>query len=484
MLINGKMSYNELEQLVFFLKKNVVNSYLKKLYHYEGLWLFKFNHCQFVFEPGNAIWIGDFAERETILHSICIKIRKEIGDHKIIGIDLIDNDRTVIIQFHNHKIILELYAKGNLILVDNENKIMVLTRIYPDCSHGKTYTIKDYKNYSDFKIDKFGWAVKNYEISNKFESFNDIWEAMSELWKVKYSLKTDKKEKKIEKKTKKKYSIEDNIQNQINGFSNKINKKFNTIEKLESVNYESIDYKELGKIHGERKKIQSKLDKAQLALSEVETKPIKKKEVIQKIKINSSLWYHKYHWWYTKNNFLVVGGKNSTDNEKLVKSYLNDNDLYFHSEDPGSGSFIMFTENRTPDFVDIDETAEGVLAFSNQWNSSYSAGDVFYVKGNQVSKTPPTGEFISKGSFMIYGKKDFVKVSSCTLGYGLFNENQLMLGPFRTISRLNGNNVKLKPRSDLKKMKGKLISNALKKTLNIELDDNLYIFNKPCNIFC
>ena len=145
MLIDGKMSYNEIEQLVFLLKEKVVDSYLKNIYHYEGLWLFKFNHFSFVFVPGLAIWIGDFAERETNLHSISIKIRKEIRDHKVIGLDLVDNDRTVVLQFHNHKVILELYAKGNLILLNNENKIIVLTRIYPNCSHGKDYTIKDYK---------------------------------------------------------------------------------------------------------------------------------------------------------------------------------------------------------------------------------------------------------------------------------------------------------------------------------------------------
>ena len=56
MLVNGKISYSELEQLVFQIKGKVENSYLKKIFHYEGLWLFKFNHFQFVFEPGLNIW--------------------------------------------------------------------------------------------------------------------------------------------------------------------------------------------------------------------------------------------------------------------------------------------------------------------------------------------------------------------------------------------------------------------------------------------
>lgn len=84
---------------------------------------------------------------------------------------------------------------------------------------------------------------------------------------------------------------------------------------------------------------------------------------------------------------------------------------------------------------------------------------------------------------MIYGKKEFVKVVSCTLGYGIY-ENKLMLAPYRIVNRCKGKSVKLKPRYDIKKMKGKLITAALKKTLNIELNDDMYIFNKPSQIVC
>ena len=96
-----------------------------------------------------------------------------LSDHKVIGFDLVDNDRTVVLQFHNHKVILELYAKGNLILLNNENKIIVLTRIYRNCSHGKDYIIKDYKqDGEDFVVEKFGWAKKDKEINNLDLAYN------------------------------------------------------------------------------------------------------------------------------------------------------------------------------------------------------------------------------------------------------------------------------------------------------------------------
>lgn len=489
MLVNGKMAYKEIEQLVFILKEKVVNSYLKNIYHYNGLWMFKFNHFSFVYEPGMAIWPGEFAERETNLHSVCIKIRKEVRDNKIIGVDLVDNDRTVVIQLNNFKIIFELYAKGNIILIDNENKIIVLTRIYSECSHGKNYIIKEFKNYDNYELIKYGWVNESTkkEINDKHDNFENILDAMANLWISKKESKKSNKEVKQEKKKKSKTTAEGNIKKQISKFNSNIDKKLNEVSKLEDVDYNMLDYEKIGKLHQERKMITKKLKNAEVALDE-KMKEINKKEEknnnkIEKIKMDTHNWYQKYHWWITKNGFLVVGGRSSTDNEKLVKSYLNDHDLYFHSEDPGSGSFIMFTENKEPDAIDIDETAEGVLSLSNQWNTSCPTGNVFYVKGNQVSKSAPSGEFIGKGSFMIYGKKEFVKVVSCTLGYGIF-ENKLMLAPYRIINRISSKSVKLKPRTDIKKMKGKLISNALKKTLNIELNDEMYIFNKPCQIIC
>ena len=503
MLINGKMNYIEIEQLVYQIREKVIGSYLKKIYHHNGKWLFKFNHFSFVFEPGSAIWPGTFEERETKLHSLSIKIRKEIGDHKVVSFDIVNNDRTVVLQTPNNKVILELYAKGNLILTNSNNEIIVLTRIYPECSHGKIYSLKEFKDFTDYVPNQYYWKIPEKEFvlvedENTIDKFN-ILKIMESMWNIKYINKS-KSSKKTSTKSKKKKSKSavDGINNQINKFNSKINSKMKQIEDLETFDenmesYQEMDFEKIGKLHQERKAVAKKLSKA-IVMKESKEKEelrknkqnIKQEKKQEKIKLDTNSWYQSYHWWYTKNGFLVVGGRSATDNEKLVKSYLGDNDLYFHTDEPGSGSFILFTNNdanfdTSKYMIDIDETAEGVIAFSNQWNTSCPSGEVFYVKGKQVTKTAPSGEYIGKGSFMIYGKKEFVKVSGTTLGYGLY-DNKLMLAPYRIITRLSGNNIKLKPRYDLKKMKGKIISNALKKKLNIEMYDDLYIFNKPCNV--
>ena len=480
MHIDGKISYNELEQLVFILKSNIERAYLQNIYHHNNLWMLKFNKkLSIVYEHGAGLWIGEFKEREKNLHSISIKLRKEIRGKKMFHLNIIENDKTIILDFGANKLVIELYSKGNIILLDSENKVLVLTRPNTNCYHGMIYELGNYKDYKDYQIKKFGWKKKDIELSEDGEIFENFMVGLEKLWDIKYTKKSLNLKKNVKNNKK---TAKDHIGSQIKNFDKKISKKIKKIEEIEN-NFESIDYKELEKLYSDKKKLDNKKKRAKEVFDKTKKVEIKKKKkVIPKIKLNTKGWYHKYYWWYTKNGFLVVGGRNATDNEKLVKTYLEDNDYYFHTDDAGSGSFIMKTEKKEPNILDLDETAEGVLALSNQWNSSFSSGDVFYVKGNQVSKTPPAGEYVSKGSFMIYGKKEYIKVDRCELGYGIY-KNQLMLAPYRIISRLKGEKIKLKPRSDIKKMRGKIISNAIKKRFNVELNDDISLFNKPSYIF-
>ena len=502
MRINSNISYNELEQLIKVLKDKLEGSFLKKIYHYNGLWLFKFNHESFIYDPGNTLWIGSFSEREDgkNLHSISKKLRKEIGDQKLLSLNIFNNDRTIVLEFYKNKLVFEMYAQGNMILLNKDNKIIKVQReikkkkddsnsYYRE--HGMEYSIEEFKDFNNYKLDRYGWKVNDFEVTNEFDDFENIYEALNKLWLIKYNNKIQKQEK--IKRNKNKYSVKDNISKQITNFNKKIIKKDKKISDIENRNYDEIDYKELGKLYSEKKKINNKLVKAEdiFKNNKYKERKIKKKKV-EKITLETNKWYQKYYWWYTKNGFLVVGGKDVTENEKLVKSYLGDNDLYFHTDEAKSGSFIMFTGmnnywnlNKTnmPFPVDLDETAEGVLALSTQWNSSYSSGNVFYVLGNQVSKTPPTGQYLTKGSFMIYGNKNEIKVTGCVLGYGLL-ENKLMLAPYRIIKRLEGGKVKITQKQGTQKMRGvgKMLSNAIKRELNCILTDKINLFNRPCKV--
>ena len=65
----------------------------------------------------------------------------------------------------------------------------------------------------------------------------------------------------------------------------------------------------------------------------------------------------------------------------------------------------------------IQETAEFVASYSKAWKEIWGYADVFYVNADQVSKSPPAGEYLPKGSFMILGKKKFLKIRGALIPF-------------------------------------------------------------------
>lgn len=51
------------------------------------------------------------------------------------------------------------------------------------------------------------------------------------------------------------------------------------------------------------------------------------------------------------------------------------------------------------------------------WNEKVITS-AWWVYDNQVSKTAPTGEYLSTGSFMIRGKKNFLPPTTLVMGFG------------------------------------------------------------------
>jgi predicted ribosome quality control (RQC) complex YloA/Tae2 family protein len=476
-----RIRYNELEQFVFQFKKEISGTFLKNIYHYEGKWLFKFSTIEFVYDY-SSLWLGSFQERENKnLHSICIKLRKELGQKKCFHVNLLENDRVVCFDFGEYSILLEFYAKGNLLLIENTtNKIVVLTRCYENFRNNCVYPMKSFVDFPpEYSLQKCDWKKDEKTIDFCENGLIDnILDASQKIWKQNYNVQSTKKTKK-EKRT-----PLQNIQNQVSKLSKRLEKQEEEIKDYYQKNGVSIDYKEVERLEKDRKLLKKKLQGAKEYLDRITSeKVIKTKKVTygEKIELVHDRWYHSYYWWRTKNNFLVVGGKSATDNEILVKNYLKDEDYYFHTEDMGSGSFILMSEGKVPDVIDLVETSEGVFALSKYWNET-KTGKVFYVKGDQVSKTPPTGMSLSKGSFMIYGKKEFISVHQTILGYVVTEKKELMLAPYRIIERYMGKKIKLLPKPNVKKMKGKQLMEKLQNGLGIVPKSIPSIFSKPCSI--
>ena len=181
-------------------------------------------------------------------------------------------------------------------------------------------------------------------------------------------------------------------------------------------------------IYSKGKKAEKKISGTILAIEKTK-KNIKKlkleKESLETeinflIKKPKKKWYEKFRWFISSDGFLIIGGRDAISNEIIFKKYIDQSDLIFHTNFPGSPlTIIKNQENKEIPQTTIKETADFVASYSRAWKENWGVVDVFYIKPNQISKNPPSGEYLQKGSFIISGKKNIIKNGKTELAIGL-----------------------------------------------------------------
>ncbi|MFA6889348.1 MAG: NFACT RNA binding domain-containing protein, partial [Candidatus Woesearchaeota archaeon] len=63
-----------------------------------------------------------------------------------------------------------------------------------------------------------------------------------------------------------------------------------------------------------------------LAQLEKETIELPKQQMVQPVKRE---WYDKFHWFYSSEGFLVIGGRDAITNEIVIKKHTDPKDLVF-----------------------------------------------------------------------------------------------------------------------------------------------------------
>jgi hypothetical protein len=130
-------------------------------------------------------------------------------------------------------------------------------------------------------------------------------------------------------------------------------------------------------------------------------------------------WFERYHWTITRGGFLAIGGRDAGQNESIVRRYLEDGDAFLHAEIHGGSAVVLKTGGREPSQEDLEDAAVLAAAYSKAWKSGLGSVQVYWVRGGQVSKSPPSGEYLARGAFMVYGKKNFLKPLQLRLCIGV-----------------------------------------------------------------
>lgn len=159
----------------------------------------------------------------------------------------------------------------------------------------------------------------------------------------------------------------------------------------------------------------------------------------KKLTLKKRKWYEKFRWFETSEGNLVIGGRDATTNEIAVKKHSLPDSTVFHADITGSPFFVA-PSNITP--KEIMEVATATASYSRAWKMGIGELEVYYVKGEQVSKTTKSGEFMGKGSFMIYGSRNFTKAPlEVAVGFS----DKLIAGPTSAISNQTKNYITVTP---------------------------------------
>ena len=181
---------------------------------------------------------------------------------------------------------------------------------------------------------------------------------------------------------------------------------------------------------------------AQIGKLRSETAAIHRK-VIVKEQISRE-WYERYRWFITTDGLLVIGGRDASSNSALIRKHLTEHDIVFHAEVHGSPFFIIknaaafaATQEGTIN-SSLHEVAQATISFSRAWKDGLSSADAYWVMAEQVKKGAPTGQFLPKGSFVIEGKRNYIKGVELRLAIGIMqlnNRETLLCGPEEAVKK-------------------------------------------------
>ncbi|NIQ05775.1 MAG: fibronectin-binding domain-containing protein [Candidatus Korarchaeota archaeon] len=161
------------------------------------------------------------------------------------------------------------------------------------------------------------------------------------------------------------------------------------------------------------KKMEKRFERAKeaLAKSKKELQQVKQewKEAEEKeeivVKRPEREWYESFRWFESSDGLLVVAGRNAKTNEKLINHHMEKGDLFLHAETHGGAATIIKKgEKRQIPNNTIEEAATFAASFSSAWKEGFAGVDVYYSPAEKVTTSPPSGQYLPKGGFMIKEK--------------------------------------------------------------------------------
>lgn len=154
-------------------------------------------------------------------------------------------------------------------------------------------------------------------------------------------------------------------------------------------------------------------------------------------------WYDRFRWFVSSDGFLIVGGRDADTNEEIFKKYMEKRDIVFHTQTPGAPLTVVKTGGKEVPESTLQEAAQFAVSYSSLWKAGQFNGDCYWIKSEQVTKTPESGEYLRKGAFVIRGERNYFKDIPLGIAVGLElkgGETRVIGGPASAV-RNNGDYI-------------------------------------------
>jgi hypothetical protein len=124
----------------------------------------------------------------------------------------------------------------------------------------------------------------------------------------------------------------------------------------------------------------------------------------------------------------------------------------------------------------MKEAAQLAASYSRAWREMLTAVNVYWVNPDQVSKTPPSGQFLKKGSFMISGSKNFVRGVPLRVAIGIkIDDKELIIlgGPVGAMANQTEAYVEIVPGDKKSSQLAKQIRHKLARKISEDLKKDI-----------
>ena len=240
-------------------------------------------------------------------------------------------------------------------------------------------------------------------------------------------------------------------------------------------------FENASQLYGRYKKLAKKaagakeaLEQTARELEELLTAGAPEVEITLPPKRRKPKWFERYRWFISSDGMLVIGGRDAKTNAEVVEKHMEPNDRHLHADIVGAPHVVIKAGGRDIPETTLKEAAEFAAMHSRAWREGLGNLDVYWAMPEQVSRRAPSGIYLPKGSYVIEGKRNFIKVPiEAAVGCVMIDEEKVVsCGPPSAIEKHSGMIIRVVPGRMKKSELSREVWARLKKAgIDVSLDD-------------